>query len=96
MRSMTFPWRSLPITSNSAFGSLPITQCVLTRPWATLPHNSSSASSNLSERSPSVTNLLDEYKLLTSLGELCNILSDIDPTDRGNILEYSQSKTHGG
>ena len=28
---------------------------------ATLPHNSSSASSNLSERSPSVTNLLDEY-----------------------------------
>ena len=34
----------------------------LTRPWATLPHNSSFASGNLSERSPSVTNLLDEYK----------------------------------
>ena len=75
MRSMTFPWRSLPITSNSAFGSLPITQCVLTRPWATLPHNSSSASSNLSERSPSVTNLLDEYTGCTGSGICCSMNS---------------------
>ena len=34
----------------------------LTRPWATLLPNSSFASGNLSGRSPSVTNLLDEYK----------------------------------
>ena len=57
-----FPLESAPLNQQlRLFGSLPITQCVLTRPWATLPPNSSSASSNLSERSPSVTNPLDEY-----------------------------------
>ena len=61
MRSMTFPGDRSPEPATPPLGAYLITQCVLTRHWATLPHNSSSASSNLSERSPSVTNLLDEY-----------------------------------
>ena len=60
-----FPLEIAPLNQQLRLWELPITQCVLTRPWATLPHNSSSASSNLSERSPSVTNLLDEYTVMT-------------------------------
>src|ERR1700688_3119754 len=53
-------------TTSCAIGNIPITACALTSPSPTSPHwNSSLVGKTIRERQ-SVTNLLDEYRNLTS------------------------------
>ena len=69
MKSRSVPWRSPLSTRNCRPGSASTIPCVRTKPRATSLPTSSWPSGNPNQRRPCVTNLLDEYKSLTSIAQ---------------------------